>query len=139
VIAYLVNPIQSKRRDLLEGSGDGGECSGLNASTEHDLDEAFASLVKLGAAGLAVMGESFFDSQSERIVALSARYSVAAIYTFREYVMAGGLMSYGSSLTDSYRQAGIYAGRVLKGEKPADLPVFVMPWLCGDIVGAFWS
>jgi putative ABC transport system substrate-binding protein len=95
----------------------------LNASTEHDLDEAFASLAKLGAGGLVVNGEPFFESQRDRIVALSARYAVAAIYSYREYVGAGGLMSYGTSLTDSYRRAGIYVGRILRGEKPADLPV----------------
>jgi putative ABC transport system substrate-binding protein len=95
----------------------------LDASTERDLDEAFASLGKLGAGGLVVPADPFFDSQRERIVALTARYAVPMISPFREYIVAGGLMSYGASLPDSYRQAGIYAGRVLKGEKPADLPV----------------
>jgi putative tryptophan/tyrosine transport system substrate-binding protein len=95
----------------------------LNASTEHDLDEAYEALVKLGAGGLVVVGEPFLDSQRDKIVALSARYAVPTIYTFREYVVAGGLMSYGASLTDAYRRAGTYLGRVLKGEKPADLPV----------------
>jgi putative tryptophan/tyrosine transport system substrate-binding protein len=128
VIAYLVNPsnpsaeIYSKEA-VTAANGLGIQVHVLNASTERDLDEAFASLEKLGAGGLVVMGEPFFDSQRDRIVALSARYSIAAIYTFREYVVAGGLMSYGTSLPDLYRQAAIYAGRVLKGEKPADLPV----------------
>jgi putative ABC transport system substrate-binding protein len=127
-IAYLVNPsnpsaeIYSKEA-VTAASALGIQVHVLNASTERDLDEAFASLAKLGAGGLVVMGEPFFDSQRDRIVGLSARYSIAAIYTFREYVVAGGLMSYGTSLPDSYRQAAIYAGRVLKGEKPADLPV----------------
>jgi len=95
----------------------------LSASTEQELDEAFAALVKLRADGLVVPGEPFFDSQRNRIVALAAQYSVATIYVWREYVAAGGLINYGPSLTDSYRPAGVYAGRILKGAKPGDLPV----------------
>jgi putative ABC transport system substrate-binding protein len=127
-IAYLVNPsnpsaeIYSKEAATV-ASALGIRVHVLDASTEHDLDEAFASLGKLGAGGLVVPAEPFFDSQRDRIVALAARYAVPASYTFREYVVAGGLMSYGASLPDSYRRAGIYVGRVLKGEKPADLPV----------------
>jgi putative ABC transport system substrate-binding protein len=94
-----------------------------NASTEGDLGEAYASLAKLGAVGLVVPGEPFLDSHRETIVALSTRYAIPAIYGFREFAFAGGLMSYGTSLPDSYRRAGIYVGRILKGEKPADLPV----------------
>ena len=95
----------------------------LNASTDDDLDAAFAALAKLRSVGLAIPADAFFDSHRERIVALSARHAVPAIYPWRDYVVAGGLMSYGSSLTDSYHGAGIYAGRILNGEKPADLPV----------------
>ena len=95
----------------------------LNASTEHDLDEAFASLRKLDAGGLVVPAEPFFDSRRERIVSLAVQHAVPMISSLREYVVAGGLMSYGGSLTASSRQAGIYTGRILKGEKPATLPV----------------
>jgi len=128
VIAYLVNPSNPSaeiyaKEAVAAASALGIQVHVLNASTEQDLDEVFAFLVKRGAGGLVVMGEPFFDSQRDRIVALSARYSVAAIYTFREYVVAGGLMSYGASLPDSYRRAANYVGRILNGEKPADLPV----------------
>ena len=95
----------------------------LNASTERDLEEAFASLKKLDAGGLVVPAEPFFDSQRERIVSLAAQHAVPMISSLREYVTAGGLMSYGPSLPDSYRQAGIYVGRILKGMKPHELPV----------------
>lgn len=128
VIAYLVNPSNPSaeiyaKEAVAAASALGIQVHVLNASTEQDLDEVFAFLVKRGAGRLVVMGEPFFDSQRDRIVALSARYSVAAIYTFREYVVAGGLMSYGASLPDSYRRAANYVGRILNGEKPADLPV----------------
>jgi putative tryptophan/tyrosine transport system substrate-binding protein len=127
-MAYLVNPTnQSADLEVREVSAAakllGIELEILNASTEHEIDEAFATAVRLRARGLVVAGEPFFDSRRERIVALAARHAVAASYGFREYVIAGGLMSYGTSITDSYRQAGIYVGRILKGEKPADLPV----------------
>ena len=128
VIAYLVNPSNPSAEMYSKAGVAAARALGiqvhvLNASTEHDLEETFASLVKLGAGGLVVPNEPFFDSQRDRIVALSARYAVAAVYSIREYVVAGGLMSYGTSLADSYRRAGIYVGRILKGEKPADLPV----------------
>src|SRR6516225_126540 len=111
-IAYLINPSSPSeeiyaREAPVVASGLGLRIPVLNASTEHDLDDA-----------LAVPPEPFFDSQRDRIVALAARYAVPMIAGLREYVVAGGLMSYGASLPDSYRRAGIYVGRVLRGEKP---------------------
>jgi putative ABC transport system substrate-binding protein len=95
----------------------------LKASTEHEIETAFAALVHERAGALFVGGDTFFTSQATLFVVLTARHSLPTIYPFRSYVDAGGLMSYGSSLLDAYRQTGIYAGRVLKGEKPADLPI----------------
>jgi putative ABC transport system substrate-binding protein len=128
VIAFLVNPSGPSAEIYVKEvpatvRALGIQIPVLNASTEHDLDEAFASLGKLGASGLVVPAEPFFDSQRERIVSLAVQHAVPMISSLREYVVAGGLMSYGPSLPDSYRRAGIYVGRVLKGEKPADLPV----------------
>jgi putative ABC transport system substrate-binding protein len=128
VIGYLLNP--SDQMSEFESKGAlaaaralGIELLVLNASSENELDTAFSAVAKLDARALVVSGEPFFDSQRERIVALSARHGVAAVYAWREYVLAGGLMSYGTDLPGSYRQAAIYAGRILKGEKPANLPV----------------
>ena len=80
-------------------------------------------MVKLRAGGLVIVNDTFFNSQSEQLAALALRYVVPTIYQFREFAAAGGLMSYGTSITDSYRLVGVYTGRILKGEKPADLPV----------------
>ena len=107
----------------MEGSADGIQLHVLNASTAGDLDEVFAKLAKLRIGALGVMGEPFFDSQRDKLVELSARYGIAGCYPWREYVLPGGLMSYGTNLADSYRQAGIYVGRLLRGESPASLPV----------------
>jgi putative tryptophan/tyrosine transport system substrate-binding protein len=129
-MAYLVNPSGPSAEVYLKGAAAAAgaleiEVHVLNASTEHGLDEAFAAFGKPGVAGLVVRNEAFFDGHCERIVALAARYAIPAIYGIREYVVAGGLLSYGASIPDSYRQAGIYVGRILKGEKPADLPVML--------------
>jgi putative tryptophan/tyrosine transport system substrate-binding protein len=128
VIAFLVNPSGPSAEIYVKEAPATARALGIqipvvNASTEHDLDEVFASLRKLDAGGLVVPAEPFFDSQRERIVSLAAQHMVPMISNLREYVVAGGLMSYGPSLPDSYRRAGIYVGRVLKGEKPTDLPV----------------
>ena len=127
-IAVLVNPSGPSAEFYVQETpvtarGLGIEMPVLRASTEQELNDVFASLAKLNVGGLAVPAEPFFDSQRERIASQAARYAVPLIAGLREYVVAGCLMSYGASLADSYRQAGTYVGRILKGEKPADLPV----------------
>lgn len=128
VIALLVNPanptvgettkeLQAAARSL------GLELHVLDVSTEHDLDEVFPKLIQLRAGGLVISGGPFFASRSEQLAALALRHAVPTIYQDREFAVAGGLVSYGSAPTETYRLAGIYTGRVLKGDKPADLPV----------------
>jgi putative tryptophan/tyrosine transport system substrate-binding protein len=95
----------------------------LKASTDREIDAAFASLVQARTGALLVGTDLFFNSRIEQITALAARYAIPTMYALREFAVAGGLISYGSSLTEAYRQVGLYAGRILKGEKPADLPI----------------
>ena len=95
----------------------------LKAGTESEIDAAFASLVQGQAGGLLVTTDPFLGSQRELILTLAARHAVPAMYEFREYTLAGGLISYGTNFTAIFRQVGIYVGRILKGAKPADLPV----------------
>ena len=101
----------------------GVELHVLNASTEHDFDTAFAKLAQLQAGGLLIGSSAFYVAKQEQLAALAVRHAVPAIFESRQFAIAGGLMSYGGSLTDAYRQAGVYAGRIAKGEKPSELPV----------------
>jgi putative tryptophan/tyrosine transport system substrate-binding protein len=95
----------------------------LNTSSENDFDSVFARLAELQAGGLVIATDGLFISRSEHLAALTVRHAKPAIFQFRAFAAAGGLMSYGGSLVDLYRLSGIYTGRILKGEKPADLPV----------------
>ena len=95
----------------------------LNASTERDFDVVFAKLIQLRAAGLVIGTDAFFSGRLEQLAALSVRHAVPTVYHFREFAAAGGLISYGGSITDAFQETGVYTGRILKGEKPADLPV----------------
>src|SRR3984893_17442383 len=95
----------------------------LHASAEGDFDAAFATIIQLQAGALAIGTDPLFTSRLEQLAALTVRHAVPTVYQFREFTAAGGLMSYGGSLTDTFRAAGVYTGRILKGDKPADLPV----------------
>jgi putative ABC transport system substrate-binding protein len=128
IIALLVNPTNSSTetqlKDLLAAARTlGVQLHVLHASTERDFDTVFSTLAQLRAGALVISTDAFLLSRSEQLAALTVRHAVPTIFQDRAFVAAGGLMSYGASSTDSYRQAGIYTGRILKGEKPADLPV----------------
>ena len=129
VVALLVNPTspnlaESTTKDLQEAARTLGlQLHVLHASTERDFDTVFATLVRLRAGALVIGTDAFFDSRREQLAALAVRYAVPAIYATRGFALAGGLMSYGGSYTDAFRQVGVYTGRILKGEKPAELPV----------------
>jgi putative ABC transport system substrate-binding protein len=128
VIALLVNPDNPNAERIIRGTQEAARVKGvklvvLKAATEGEIDAAFASLVQLQAGALVVDPDAFFNSRGEQLVALASRHAVPTIYAFRRWVAAGGLISYGIDGTIVLRQAGIYAGRILKGAKPADLPV----------------
>jgi putative ABC transport system substrate-binding protein len=95
----------------------------VNASTDEELEIAFAALTGERVGALLVTADPYFDTRREQIVGFAARHRLPAVYQFREYAVAGGLLSYGVSITDAYRQYGVYTARILKGAKPADLPV----------------
>ena len=125
-IGFLVNPNflegQTQLREVVARAS-GQQLIILNASSDSEIDLAFTTLVQRKAGGLVVASDPFFSSQRGRIIALAARHAIPAMYFDRAFVAAGGLMSYGASIQDMYRAAGVYGGRILKGEKPADLPV----------------
>ena len=128
VVAALINPTNPNAEpnsdDLREAARTLGlQLHVLHASTEGEFDTAFASLNQIRARALVIGSDTFFVSRSEQLGALTAHHKVPAIYQFREFAAAGGLLSYGSNITEVYRQVGLYVGRILKGEKPADLPV----------------
>jgi putative ABC transport system substrate-binding protein len=128
VIAVLLNPnsasTQTQTEDVQKAArAIGQQVQILRAGNERDIAAAFATMVQMQIGALIVGADPFFSSQIEQLVALTARHGIAAIYEWREFAEAGGLMSYGSDRAEGYRQVGIYAGRILKGDKPADLPV----------------
>jgi ABC-type uncharacterized transport system substrate-binding protein len=129
IVGLLINPnnpvlADTQKKEFLSAAQTlGVELHVLNASTENDFDAVFASLNQSRAGGLVISTDPFFTSQSERLAALAARNAVAAIYKGREFAVAGGLFSYGTDIADTFRLAGNYTGRILKGDKPSDLPV----------------
>jgi putative ABC transport system substrate-binding protein len=127
-VGFLVNPAnpnaEPDTRELRSTAAAlGRKFLVIGARGEGEIDPAFATLVKQGAGAVLISPDALFTSRRDQIVVLAARHALPTIYTLREYAMAGGLMSYGPNLADAYRQAGVYAGRILKGEKPSDLPV----------------
>ena len=128
VIAVLFNPNSPEAETVASDVQTAARSVGqqiivLTAAAEDDFDRAFEIMVQQRAGALLVGTDPFFTSHLDRLLGLAARHAIPAIYDAREYPLAGGLMSYGSSIPDAYRQLGVYAGRILKGEKPADLPV----------------
>ena len=128
-IALLVNPASSINAEHLSIETQtaahtlGLQLHVLNASTERDFDAVFASLVQMRAGALVINNDAFFLNRTEQLAALTVQHAVPTIFAYREFTVAGGLMSYGGSLADAYRLTGVYTGRILKGEKPANLPV----------------
>ena len=128
IIAALVNPTNFNPETISRSLQPAARTFGmqlhvLNASSESDFDTVFATLHELRADGLVVVDDAFFNTQSKELAGLTIRHAIPAIFQNREFTVAGGLMSYTGSVPESYRQAGVYTGRILKGERPADLPV----------------
>jgi putative ABC transport system substrate-binding protein len=128
VIGLLENPRNPNLPAMMQSMRDAAQAGGqrlvtVHASSHSELETAFATLVKEQVGGLLVSPDPFYNSNRSHLVSLSARHRIPTIYSLRDYVLAGGLISYGSSFTGGYRQAGVYVGRILNGEKPGDLPV----------------
>ena len=128
LIGVLVNPSSPNAETVSKDVQAAAHALGLqlyivNASTERDIDTAFATIVQRGAGALLVGNDTFFTDRRDQLVALAARHALPALYSLRESVLAGGLASYGVNINDAHRQMGIYSGKILKGVKPADLPV----------------
>jgi putative ABC transport system substrate-binding protein len=128
VVALFINPTnpfaEALTRDVQAAASTLGlVLHVLHANTERDFDTAFATLVQLRAGGLVILTDPFFNTRHQQLAALAIRHTIPTIYHMREFVAAGGLAGYGNSFTDLWRQIGAYTGRILKGEKPADLPV----------------
>jgi putative tryptophan/tyrosine transport system substrate-binding protein len=128
IMALLVNPTSPNAPAVTNETQTAARALGLqlnvlNASTERDIDEAFAKAVQLRADGLVVGTDAFFNGRANQLVTLMLRHALPTVYQYSEFTAAGGLASYGGSIKSSYRTAGIFTGRILKGEKPADLPV----------------
>jgi putative tryptophan/tyrosine transport system substrate-binding protein len=127
-IAILLNPnfapaLANGREAEVAARALGKEIVVFNAANESEIDTAFAGVAQLGSRALLVGSDPYFNSRREQIVALAARHAIPAVYEWREFAQAGGMMSYGTNLLEAYRQLGLYVGRILRGEKPADLPV----------------
>jgi ABC-type uncharacterized transport system substrate-binding protein len=127
-IGFLENPnnpvFELTTRDVLAAAPViGVKVQTLKAGTDREIDAAFASLVQAQTGALLVGGDVFVNNRIERLIELAARHAIPTMYLYREFVVAGGLTSYGMSVLEGYRQVGLYTGRILKGEKPADLPV----------------
>jgi putative ABC transport system substrate-binding protein len=128
IVALLVNPTnpnaETQSLDLQAAARTFGlQVHVLHASTDHDIETAFATLIQQRAGALMIGADAFLSGRAKQLAASTVRYAVPAIFLYRDFAAAGGLLSYGSSLADAYHHSGVYVGRVLKGERPADLPV----------------
>jgi putative tryptophan/tyrosine transport system substrate-binding protein len=128
VIGALVNPTSSENQEKLREIREAAQALGLqvyfvNASSDREFDSAFANLVQHKIHALVVTADGFLNTRPKQLAALAAQHAIPTIYAWREFISAGGLMSYGTNLTDAFRQSGIYTGHILKGEKPTEMPV----------------